>query len=224
MCRAWTCSLTAMLSSSVPVSLPAALTVHNHIPLLISLTPLYRAPVLILARERASIRYLQRAFCDNRHLCEIYLALHTLATGHILALWQMMFHDSLQRLFTLRSRVMLSSMLLHSAVLLKSLTTYVNMCMDRLFVRDKAVLKSQVKENSKHPKWNEEFKFLVHEPEYQVCRLVLVVMLPSIVTHCKCFALRSNFGWHCMCIISLYYTSSASSAQIHLFCAVLVMT
>ena len=39
----------------------------------------------------------------------------------------------------------------------------------RLFVRDKRIQKSQVKENSKNPKWNEDFKFLVHEPDYQVC-------------------------------------------------------
>ena len=38
----------------------------------------------------------------------------------------------------------------------------------RLFTRDKNVLKSQVKQNSKHPRWNEEFKLLVHEPDYQV--------------------------------------------------------
>lgn len=38
----------------------------------------------------------------------------------------------------------------------------------RLFVRDKRIQKSQVKENSKNPKWNEDFKFLVHEPDYQV--------------------------------------------------------
>lgn len=37
-----------------------------------------------------------------------------------------------------------------------------------MFVRDKTVLKSQVKQNSSHPRWNEQFKFLVHEPEYQV--------------------------------------------------------
>ena len=38
----------------------------------------------------------------------------------------------------------------------------------RLYVRDKNIYKSQVKENNHHPVWNEEFKFLVHEPHYQV--------------------------------------------------------
>ena len=37
----------------------------------------------------------------------------------------------------------------------------------RLYVRDKNIQKSQVKENNHHPIWNEEFKFLVHEPQYQ---------------------------------------------------------
>ena len=36
-----------------------------------------------------------------------------------------------------------------------------------LYVRDKNIYKSQVKENNHHPVWNEEFKFLVHEPDYQ---------------------------------------------------------
>ena len=36
-------------------------------------------------------------------------------------------------------------------------------------MRDKVIYKSQVKENNHHPVWNEDFKFLVHEPQYQVC-------------------------------------------------------
>ena len=38
----------------------------------------------------------------------------------------------------------------------------------RLYVRDKVIFRSQVKENNHHPRWNEDFKFLVHEPQYQV--------------------------------------------------------
>ena len=37
----------------------------------------------------------------------------------------------------------------------------------RLFVRDKRKLKTQVKQNTTKPVWNEEFQLLVHEPEHQ---------------------------------------------------------
>lgn len=47
-------------------------------------------------------------------------------------------------------------------------------CFVKLFTRDKNVLKSQVKQNSKHPRWNEEFKLLVHEPDYQSLNAILL--------------------------------------------------
>lgn len=37
----------------------------------------------------------------------------------------------------------------------------------RLFVRDKRKLKTQVKQNTTKPVWNEEFQLLIHEPEHQ---------------------------------------------------------
>lgn len=37
----------------------------------------------------------------------------------------------------------------------------------RLFVRDKRKLKTQVKENTTRPTWNEEFQLLIHEPDHQ---------------------------------------------------------
>lgn len=37
----------------------------------------------------------------------------------------------------------------------------------RLFVRDKRKLKTQIKQNTTKPEWNEEFQLLVHEPEHQ---------------------------------------------------------
>ncbi|KAK9807354.1 hypothetical protein WJX73_005591 [Symbiochloris irregularis] len=43
----------------------------------------------------------------------------------------------------------------------------------KMFVRDKRIQKSQVKENSKNPKWNEDFKFLVHEPDYQALNAIM---------------------------------------------------
>ena len=36
-----------------------------------------------------------------------------------------------------------------------------------LFVRDSRKVKTQVKDNSANPEWNEEFQFLVHEPDSQ---------------------------------------------------------
>lgn len=43
----------------------------------------------------------------------------------------------------------------------------------RLFVRDKRKLKTQVKENTTRPEWNEEFQLLVHEPEHQYLTLLM---------------------------------------------------
>ncbi|DBA72057.1 TPA: hypothetical protein ACH3X2_010790 [Trebouxia sp. C0005] len=40
-----------------------------------------------------------------------------------------------------------------------------------LFVRDKRKLKTQIKQNTTKPEWNEEFQLLVHEPEHQVLTL-----------------------------------------------------
>ncbi len=37
----------------------------------------------------------------------------------------------------------------------------------RLFVRDKRKLKTQIKQNTTKPTWNEEFQLLIHEPEHQ---------------------------------------------------------
>ena len=37
----------------------------------------------------------------------------------------------------------------------------------RLFVRDKRKLKTQVKQNTTKPVWNEEFQLLIHEPDHQ---------------------------------------------------------
>ena len=48
----------------------------------------------------------------------------------------------------------------------------------RLYVRDKVIFRSQVKENNHHPRWNEDFKFLVHEPQYQVWPAVFVLSAP----------------------------------------------
>ena len=41
--------------------------------------------------------------------------------------------------------------------------------MRRLSVRDKVELKSQVKENSRNPEWNEHFRLLVYKPDQEVC-------------------------------------------------------
>lgn len=43
----------------------------------------------------------------------------------------------------------------------------------RLFVRDKRKLKTQVKENTTRPEWNEEFQLLVHEPEHQFLSMIM---------------------------------------------------
>lgn len=40
--------------------------------------------------------------------------------------------------------------------------------MRRLSVRDKVELKSQVKENSRNPEWNEHFRLLVYKPDQEV--------------------------------------------------------
>ena len=40
--------------------------------------------------------------------------------------------------------------------------------MHRMGVRQKHMSKSQVIYNDRNPKWNEDFKILVHEPEHQV--------------------------------------------------------
>ena len=40
--------------------------------------------------------------------------------------------------------------------------------MRRMGVRQKHMSKSQVINNDLNPKWNEDFKILVHEPEHQV--------------------------------------------------------
>ena len=45
-------------------------------------------------------------------------------------------------------------------------------------MRDKVIFRSQVKENNHHPRWNEDFKFLVHEPQYQVWPAVFVLSAP----------------------------------------------
>ena len=37
----------------------------------------------------------------------------------------------------------------------------------RLYVRDKRKLKTQIKQNTTKPVWDEEFQLLVHEPEHQ---------------------------------------------------------
>ncbi len=41
---------------------------------------------------------------------------------------------------------------------------------------------SQVIDNDLNPKWNEDFKLLVHEPEHQVSSHTLCV-LPSVLVH-----------------------------------------
>lgn len=38
----------------------------------------------------------------------------------------------------------------------------------RLSVRDKVELRSQVKENSRNPEWNEHFRLLVYKPDQEV--------------------------------------------------------
>ena len=38
-------------------------------------------------------------------------------------------------------------------------------------MRDKRKLKTQVKENTTRPEWNEEFQLLVHEPDHQFLTL-----------------------------------------------------
>ena len=48
-----------------------------------------------------------------------------------------------------------------------------------LFVRDSRKVKTQVKDDSANPEWNEEFQFLVHEPDSQQ----LTGELPSVVHH-----------------------------------------
>ena len=54
----------------------------------------------------------------------------------------------------------------------------------RLYVRDKVIYRSQVMENNHHPRWNEDFKFLIHEPQYQVSRdQFLVIFSPSEQPH-----------------------------------------
>ena len=37
-------------------------------------------------------------------------------------------------------------------------------------MRDKVELKSQVKENSRNPEWNEHFRLLVYKPDQEVWR------------------------------------------------------
>ena len=41
-------------------------------------------------------------------------------------------------------------------------------CMRRMGVRQTHMSRSQVIDNDLNPKWNEDFKILVHEPEHQV--------------------------------------------------------
>lgn len=45
--------------------------------------------------------------------------------------------------------------------------------MRRLYTRDKRKLKSQVKGNTYHPVWNENFQLLVHEPDHQNLTCIL---------------------------------------------------
>ena len=40
-------------------------------------------------------------------------------------------------------------------------------------MRDKRKLKTQVKENTTRPEWNEEFQLLVHEPEHQFLSMIM---------------------------------------------------
>ena len=47
----------------------------------------------------------------------------------------------------------------------------------RLGVRASRMLRSQVINNDLNPKWDEDFKILVHEPEHQVGRLVQLPQL-----------------------------------------------
>lgn len=46
-------------------------------------------------------------------------------------------------------------------------------CVQRLFTRAKHKFKTQVKQNTLHPVWNEDFRCLVHVPEQQQLTCVL---------------------------------------------------
>ena len=53
------------------------------------------------------------------------------------------------------------------------------MCVRRLSVREKVELKSQIKENSRNPEWNEHFRLLVYRPDQEVWRLLSCARLDS---------------------------------------------
>lgn len=46
--------------------------------------------------------------------------------------------------------------------------TCIHLCACRLFTRDKRKVKTQVKQNTLHPSWDEDFQLLVHEPQHQL--------------------------------------------------------
>ena len=50
-------------------------------------------------------------------------------------------------------------------------------------MRDKVIYRSQVMENNHHPRWNEDFKFLVHEPQYQACPTHFFTTFPTFGPH-----------------------------------------
>ena len=61
----------------------------------------------------------------------------------------------------------------------------------RLFVRYTRKVKTQVKDNCANPEWNEEFQFLVHEPDSQQ----LTGELSAAVRHPWSWGYGSVTGW-----------------------------